>query len=113
MREWRIYYDDGTVFTNEDGTPWEAPRTGVQVIAQPNPTVGWYILHSADSYYWEEDREGWSKADEYTKWDHLVRAYTPLLIFGRQISDESYRIILKKVRKDLPTPKTGNLPSER
>ena len=76
---WRIYYDDGSVFTDQDGSPWDAPRTGVQAIAQPNDRVGWYILHSADAYYFEASREGWSKADEYTKWDHLCRARYPLL----------------------------------
>ena len=110
---WRIYYDDGSVFTDQDGSPWDAPRTGVQAIAQPNDRIGWYILHSADAYYFEASREGWSKADEYTKWDHLIRAYYPLLIFGRQMSDAAYQEILKRVHSDLPTPKTGRLRGER
>lgn len=31
--KWAIYYDDGTRFTNLDGTPDEAPFFGVQAIA--------------------------------------------------------------------------------
>ena len=109
---WRIYYADGSVFTDADGTPWDAPRTGVQAIAQPNERVGWSILHSADSYYWEEEYT-WNKADEYTKWDHLIRAKYPLLIFGRMMGWDAYQEVLKRVKADLPTPKTGRLENER
>ena len=31
-REWVIVYDGGAVFTDQDGPPELAPRTGVQVV---------------------------------------------------------------------------------
>ncbi len=108
---WRIYYDDGSVFTDADGSPYDAPRTGVQAIAQPNETVGWYILTSADAFYWEEEREGWNKADEYTKWDHLIRAKYPLLVFGRMMATPDYKKLVDKIRAELP--KQGWLQTER
>lgn len=33
MAEWKIFYDDGSVFTDKDGAPIEAPAFGVQAIA--------------------------------------------------------------------------------
>lgn len=111
MRKWRIYYDNGEVFTDDDGSPWEAPRTGVIAITQPNERVGWHVLYSADAYYFEDEREGWNKADEYTKWDHLCRAKYPLLVFGRMMASSEYETLLRRIRKELP--KTGKLRDER
>lgn len=108
---WRVYYDDGSVYT-QDSSPYDIPRTGVQAIAQPTERTGWHILHSADAYYWEEEY-GWNKADEYTKWDHLIRAKYPLLVFGRMMSWEAYQAVLARVHADLPTPKTGRTRDER
>lgn len=116
MRRWRIYYGSGALFTNEDGTPWEAPRVDVQAIAQPNERTGWHILHSADAYYYEDEREGWNKADGFTKWDHLIRAPQPLLVFGRMLPGYAYQKVLERAQADLAAigePKTGRHEDER
>ena len=111
MRQWRIYYGDGSVFTSEDGTPWDAPRTNVQVIVQEHGRVGWQVLNSADEYYFEEDTRGWYEARGFT--DHLLRAKHPLVVFGRMMNNDEYVALLARAKEDLPTPKTGNLREER
>ena len=110
---WRIYYDGGRVFTSEDGTPWDAPRTGVQIIVQEHDRVGWEILNSADEYYYEADKRGWYEAKGFTFYEHLIRAKRPLIVFGRMVSNAEYSALLTQVKADLPKPKTGQLRTER
>lgn len=107
MLTWAIYYDDGSRFTDEDGSAFEAPRTGVQIIAQADPSMGWELVSSADYYYFEPDRRGWYVADLFTVWDVLIRAPRPLILFGRMVSEDEFRAITLRVLDELPTPKTA------
>jgi len=53
---WRIYYDDGTVFTSDDGKVEAAPLKGVQAVAEKRD--GRTILHVGGEFYrW--DGYGW------------------------------------------------------
>ena len=96
---WRVHYDDGSSYSNEDGSPWDAPRLGVVVIAVENDQVGWLPIHGEDYYYWEEDRDGWNATDILGMRDHLERAHRPLVLFGRQVKLSEYRATLSKVKK--------------
>lgn len=79
MTEWRIYFDDGSTFSDEDGSPFEAPTTkGVVCIAdrKQNATMhahGWYYWHSDLGVWWcsdvhgllyqlQRDRTGWLRS---------------------------------------------------
>ena len=108
--QWRIYYGDGSCFSSEQGTPWDAPRVNVQMIIQEHPRVGWEIVSNADQYYFEEESRGWYSAEGFTLWDHLVRAKMPLVVFGRMISTGHFDALVKRVMGDLERegkPKTG------
>lgn len=61
---WRIYYDDASVY---EGEPELAPRTGVQIVAQPDPEHGYHLLHSFDYYWWTG--EEWNAGDIFGLWD--------------------------------------------
>lgn len=64
---WFIYYGDGSVFSHEDGSPFDAPRTDVQVIVQQNPESpsGWCLTFGRRWYYWNA---GWWPDDELAEW---------------------------------------------
>ena len=104
---WRIYYGDGSVFTNEDGEPHDAPRTNVQVIAQDDWSMGAEMISEFDYYYWEPDTWGWYGADLFTVWDVLIRTKYPLIMFGRMMNKEEYKELSKRILAELPTPKTA------
>jgi hypothetical protein len=53
--QWKIYYGDGTTFSNEDGGPEDAPADNVQVIGQRNSTVGREVLCEKDFYVFEDN----------------------------------------------------------
>lgn len=52
---WLIWYDDGSSFSNEDGPPHAAPRTGVQIVAVEHTSVGRLLWHSSDFYCWQDE----------------------------------------------------------
>ena len=57
---WRIYYTDGSTYSDRDGSPFDAPTDGVQIIAQedPGPARGFQVdfknLHGKDFFVWDE-----------------------------------------------------------
>lgn len=58
---WWIFYGDGSVFSHEDGSPFAAPRTDVQVIVNEYDCPSGYCLtYGKDYYYWDD---GWWPTD--------------------------------------------------
>jgi len=96
---WRIYYER-EVFTSEDGSPFDAPRVGVQVIVQEKDG-DYTLIHGRDHFYWEEDRGGWMTTEIFGAIDHLMRAKRQCLLFGRQLSDEDWRKVHERVRNEV------------
>lgn len=106
MLKWRIYYDDGSTFSNADGGPECSPVFGVICIVQPDAVVNRTILSRWDFYYWDGD--GWSGCDIYGVID---RASNDLpmrsLRQGRTISSADYTRILDMADKDPDFPLKG------
>ena len=62
---WTVYYGNRSTFTDEDGSPFEAPRTDVQVILQTHEaSPSGYCLTFGKTYYSWEDGQGWWPTDE-------------------------------------------------
>jgi hypothetical protein len=83
---WRIYYDDGSTFDSDQGTPEEAPGRGVQGIAQTDEWVGRQFIEGTDYYLYRypdkdliysklkqpEHNGQWIGVDLYGVIDHLI-----------------------------------------
>lgn len=108
---WRIYYADGSTFSNAQGTPFDAPRLGVVAIVQEDADVGYVIHHALDYFYWEPEVGGWCNTDLLGAMDHLVRAKQPLLLMGRMMAKRAYYDLLGKIATDCG-PKTTWLSAE-
>ena len=80
--------------------PWDAPRLDVMAIASYSEKVGFYWIYGSDYFYFEEDRGGWQKADQFTLWDHLVRAWQPCVLFGRMLSDKDWDELWQRIQTD-------------
>lgn len=111
MNWWRIYYDTGAVFTDKQGSPCDAPRTGVQVIVQSHPSAGYEIVQGGDFFYYEEDRRGWWYGDIFTAMDHLMRATRQCLLFGRMVPDDQFAQLIKRVNEECG-PRAGRTTPE-
>ena len=99
---WKIYYEDGSTFSNKDGPPFSAPRTGVQVIIYKEEE-GYSILSQADYYYYEPERNefGWSHCSPEGMMLQLIRAKNPLILFGSYILTRTYTEIEKQAFADI------------
>lgn len=107
---WRIYYANGKTFSSEDGSPFSAPRTGVQVISYLNPNTGKIDrLSQADYYYYEPECTdwGWWHCSPQGMVLHLIRAKTPLILFGEMVKTEQFNAIEKQALADIPEGMKG------
>ena len=104
MLEWRIYYGDGSTFSNEDGEPQFAPAMNVQVIvvkdtADTINNVGRRLWFGRD-YYWWDDGE-WIGGDHFGLYDYLQRPGWRRVLFGRSVPARRF---IETRRKALADP---------
>ncbi|MHC4240156.1 MAG: hypothetical protein ACYSUC_10445 [Planctomycetota bacterium] len=91
MPKWRIYYDDGTTYSDEDGPVENVPGLGVQTIIKPDNKVGREILSHQDFYWYEKGQ--WLAGDVWGLWDYLQRSGWKKVILGRVIPKEEFDLI--------------------
>ena len=101
---WRIYYGDGSVFSDADGSPEDAPAANIQIIVQDDPVVGRYLLSQKDYYFFREGQ--WYGSDLFGMIEHFQ--LTGELKTGRSVSNEQYDAIQKRAIEDPGfNPKSG------
>ncbi|MCK5643664.1 MAG: hypothetical protein KAJ19_22885 [Gammaproteobacteria bacterium] len=79
--DWKIYYSDGSTFSDEDGDTLDAPSQGVQVITMRDKDHGRHMTARYDFYVWEDfeapDRAGlqgeWFGIDSAGLLSYLLR----------------------------------------
>ena len=97
---WRIYYENGSTFSDTDGEPWESPAWGVVALAQPDADPP--IMVNADWMMWRTDRECWEQCgsdgfdDHAVHHGHVVRCWRKT----RWIPTPDFREIWKVARRD-------------
>ena len=99
MNWWCIFYGDESTFSNEDGSPFDAPRTDVQAIVKDDDWVGYQIVHANDYYCLDLAHDGWYCTDLIGMADYLIRTEQPLVLFGRMTTNKEYLALLDNIRK--------------
>lgn len=95
MSKWKIYYDNETTFSSEDGSPEDAPGYGVLAITQDKEST---VLCSQDFYIYRTDYDCWIEVhiegliDHIVTSAHNVRAVkagrtVPLSVFKKVLAD--------------------------
>lgn len=90
---WRIYYADNTKFTSEDGSVFDAPARGVQVITQPDKYNGFRTV-MGDYYIFQP--WGWEGCDINGLFDYLCEPGPKTVKFGRTIANDDYSRIFQR-----------------
>jgi len=109
---WCVYYTHGQ-FSDTDGLPYDAPTTGVQVIAYQQPDVGRYILAKCDFYWWDIARSQWFGGDQSGFYQHLFGKGPKMVLFGATVTNAEYEACVKLALADPGLPdKTARLPGE-
>jgi len=100
--DWKIYYEDGTTFSDSDGKPEEAPARGVQIIMQAEPHLGREILRATDFYI--RKNEQWFAVDHFGLFDYLSNPGLKTVKFGRYIPNDEYARVLADAVADPDFP---------
>lgn len=91
---WRIYYDDGTVFADTDGSPEDAPMDGVQAIVEWKANGNVLVLEGHEYYWWTGDCWAQGGLNSLERW---LRAFAPGVKFGRFTRDAIHKKIMREV----------------
>jgi len=105
MNSWKIWYDDGSTFSSEDGNPEDAPIDGVQAILQWLHYGNYEIIPSSDYYWWLDDR--WVFGD-ITGLERFLRKRSQvmtIIIYGRWASSAMFQQIQKEVHGEIEEEK--------
>jgi len=95
--KWIIYYDDGSRYSSDDGSPYDARATGViAIVEEADCPSGFKVGCEKPFYLWREDLGLWAMADEAGFWDYIFHQKGPLkILVGRTVSDSDYQRIVK------------------
>ena len=96
---WRVYYDDGTVYTSTNGTPETAPGYGVLAVTQDRDAR---VLCSQDFYLYRDDYDCWIEVHMEGLIDHIVTAAHQVRAVkaGRTVPLSQFKQLLKDVAVD-------------
>jgi len=98
MGYWKIYYDGGEEYSSDDGPPWQAPPSGVLIIAlQKEREI--VLEQGLDFFIWKD--EAWLTVDRDGKDDYLfcqVFDHPKVCLRGRMVSHEEWKRVNLVVR---------------
>lgn len=102
MRAWKIYYGDGSTYTDTDGPPESAPCGRVIAVAFYDDDNRRRVCHQADYYTWDGKR--WYSADASGFWQYMQEPGIKIVKFGREIGDLQYRAVMTAALNDPEMP---------
>ena len=100
--KWRIWYDNGTCYDSEIGTPQNAPGLGVICIVKESERTGRVKLSGADYYLWREGQ--WVRADLFGLWDYMAGRGWKKAVFGRTVPRPQYEAVMQRAEEDTDFP---------
>src|SRR3990167_5592916 len=100
MINWKLYYGDGSTYSNEDGLPEDAPCGRVIAAAFYDEDNRRRICHQADYYIWDGTR--WYSASDSGFWQYMGEPGAKVVKFGREIGDIQYRSVMSQAMNALP-----------
>jgi hypothetical protein len=103
MLRWRIYYGDGSTFSNEDGSVEQAPSWDIQNIVQIDKNTGRGARHLGGNeshyYVYDKNEDRWYDVDFTGLIDYLINNIKTVK-FGRSIDTASYLAIRERAARD-------------
>lgn len=101
MGKWKIFYSDGSTFSDEDGAPSEAPKRGAQVICIEEGRCGRRVLKLSNYYMWSPTLNRWLDQESETS-VFLRAAQEPwtVILFGEYLIEKQFETILIAAHND-------------
>lgn len=102
---WRIYYSDGSTFSNEDGAWEDAPDRDVQVVLFRDAMTGWAVRHGGD-YFRLAENGAVVAMDETGMIDHVVHELGAVKQ-GRMLTQAGFDRVYQQAKADMAALKAG------
>lgn len=93
MVSWRIYYRDGSTYSDEEGPPESALKCHVQGIVFPDG-----IIERRDFYWWDDG--AWWGGDLYGRIQYELEPGWKLVLLGQSDHDDRYEATRKRMIAD-------------
>ena len=97
--KWRLYYDDGTTFSDEDGKWDDAPMDGVQGVVITDKETGRKVIQAKDFYFMKDD------SINFTDDLNPLLRQLKFIKFGRWMPNKEWKGTLKKMIEDSDFPR--------
>ena len=101
---WKIYYVDGSTFSNEDGSPEDAPGWGVAAVVQEDDLVGAMVHHQRDFYGFAEEFGGWHEMDYCGLAQYIARPGKKIIKMGDLMPTHKYQELIASLHNDPDLP---------
>lgn len=108
---WKVFYSDGSTFSDRDGGPSEAPKSGVQVVHVEDGRCGRRVLKLVDYYVWSPTLTRWIDcADAPSVLLRASREPWVVVLYGEYLREAEFEKILIAAHEDDYVPAVS--PSE-
>lgn len=101
---WKIYYIDGSTFSNKDGKPEDAPGWGVAAVAQEDDVTGVLIHHQHDFYCFDKQFGGWYGMDIWGVSQYFAKPGKKIIKLGEVMPTNKYRELIASLSGDPDLP---------
>lgn len=98
---WKIFYANGSTFSDQDGKPQDAPKRGVQIVHVEDGRCGRRVLKYGDYYVWSPTLGRWVEALDATA--VIQRAHIEpwlVILFGEYLLEADFQRILIAAHED-------------
>ena len=97
---WRFYYANGSTYSDRDGSPFDAPTAGAQVLAFEEANErGFALAHGKAAFVWRDGE--WHHVDEAGLWDYLYISRGPkAVIFGRTVRNSAFWALVDQAGRE-------------
>ena len=96
--KWKIYYEDFSTFDQSQGTPADAPATGVIAIVQDSADNGWVVTAFKDFYWWMSNE--WWGGDAAGFWQQMFKGGAIVMKFGISTDNDTFNEVMKRATAD-------------
>lgn len=104
MAPWKIFYDDGSTFSSDEGQPHDAPTEGFVCALGYNESGARYIMHGWDFYRFDRESDQWWGMNVYGLHDCLRRNNVYAYKEGRTLTDKRFQEIMRNAHTDPDFP---------
>lgn len=99
MTRWKIYYRDGSTFSDADGDAAAAPAGGVECVVHYDEDNRRRIAYNGYAYIFEGF---WYGTDDAGFWQYMLEPGAKVVKFGRMANDHAFRAIMSRADNENP-----------